>query len=263
MQASPRPLAVVTGASSGIGYNLARICAENGFDLVVAADQPLDEAAMDFRALGAQVDTVETELASRPGVDKLYAAIKGRAVDALLANAGHGLGRDFLEQEFNEVLHTIDTNITGTIYLVQKVATDMRARGQGRILITGAMAGFMPGSHQAVYKGTEAFIDSFSAALRDELKDTGVTLTCLMPGVTDTDFFVRADMLDVKGTQEDKADPSEVARTGFEAMMAGEADVVAGLKNKPQVAEARVKPSQIATGPHRKMVKPSLDSGIK
>ena len=263
MKASPRPLAVVTGASSGIGYNLARICAENGFDLVVAADQPLDEAAMDFRALGARVDTVETELASRPGVDKLYAAIKGRAVDALLANAGHGLGRDFLEQEFNEVLHTIDTNITGTIYLVQKVATDMRARGQGRILITGAMAGFMPGSHQAVYKGTEAFIDSFSAALRDELKDTGVTLTCLMPGVTDTDFFARADMLDAKGTQEDKADPAEVARTGFEAMMAGEADVMAGLKNKPQVAKARVTPSQIAAGPHRKIVKPKLFSGIK
>lgn len=226
MPSSPRPLAIVTGASSGIGYHLARSCAENGFDLVVAADQPLAEAARDFRALGAQVDTVETELAGRPGVDKLYAAVQGRAVDALLANAGHGLGRDFLEQEFNEVLHTIDTNITGTIYLVQKVATDMRARGQGRILITGAMAGFMPGSHQAVYKGTEAFIDAFSAALRDELKDTGVTLTCLMPGVTDTDFFVRADMPDTEvGTQRDKADPAEVARRGFEAMMAGAADV--------------------------------------
>ena len=243
MQASPRPLAVVTGASSGIGYHLAKICAENGFDLVVAADQPLDEAALDFRALGARVDTVETELASRPGVDKLYAAIKGRAVDALLANAGHGLGRDFLEQEFNEVLHTIDTNITGTVYLVQKVATDMRARGQGRILITGSMAGFMPGSHQAIYKGTEAFIDSFTAALRNELKETGVTVTCLMPGVTDTDFFVRADMLENKAeTQKDKADPADVARRGFEAMMAGKAEVVAGLKNEPHVAMAGVTP---------------------
>ena len=239
MPSSPRPLAIVTGASSGIGYNLAKICAENGFDLVVAADQPLDEAAMDFRALGARVDTVETELARRPGVDKLYAAVQGRAVDALLANAGHGLGRDFLEQNFNEVLHTIDTNITGTVYLVQKVATDMRARGQGRILITGAMADLMPGSHQAVYKGTEAFIDAFSAALRDELKNSGVTLTCLMPGVTDTDFFVRADMPDTEvGTQRDKADPAEVARRGFEAMMAGAPDVVAGLQSKPQGALA-------------------------
>ncbi len=239
MRSSPRPLAIVTGASSGIGYNLAKICAENGFDLVVAADQPLDEAAMDFRALGARVDTVETELAGRPGVDKLYAAVQGRAVDALLANAGHGLGRDFLEQDFNEALHTIDTNITGTVYLVQKVTTDMRARGQGRILITGAMAGFMPGSHQAVYKGTEAFIDAFSAALRDELKASGVTLTCLMPGVTDTDFFVRADIPDTEvGTQRDKADPAEVARRGFEAMMVGAADVVAGLQSKPQGAVA-------------------------
>jgi short-subunit dehydrogenase len=252
-----RPLAVVTGASSGIGYNLARCCAENGFDLVVAADQPLEEAVSDFRSLGAQVTAVQTELASRDGVDQLLAAVAGRRVDALLANAGHGLGKGFLEQNFAEVQHVIDTNITGTLYLLQKVATGMRSQGAGRILITGSIAGFMPGSFQAVYNGTKAFIDSFAAALRNELKDSGVTVTCLMPGATDTEFFARADMLDTKvGTDDSKADPADVAKTGFQAMMDGEADVVAGLKNKLQVAMAKVTPSQVLAEQHRKMAEP-------
>ncbi|MDB5851382.1 MAG: oxidoreductase [Rhodoferax sp.] len=252
-----RPLAVVTGASSGIGYNLARCCAENGFDLVVAADQPLEAAVGDFRALGAQVTAVTTELASRDGVDQLLAAVAGRPVDALLANAGHGLGRGFLEQNFAEVQHVIDTNITGTLYLLQKVAPDMRSRGQGRILITGSIAGFMPGSFQAVYNGTKAFIDSFAAALRNEMKDTGVTVTCLMPGATDTEFFARADMLDTKvGTDDGKSDPADVAKAGFEAMMDGEADVVAGLKNRLQAAMAKVTPSQVLAEQHRKMAEP-------
>ena len=172
-----RPLAVVTGASSGIGYELAKLCAENGFDLVLAADTPLAEAVAACRALGAQVETVETDLARLEGVDELYAAINGRPVDALLANAGHGLGRAFLDQDFDEARHVIDTNITGTVYLIQKVGRDMRARNSGRILITGSVAGFMPGSFQAVYNGTKAFIDSFSFALRNELKETEITVT--------------------------------------------------------------------------------------
>ena len=168
MSANARPLAVVTGASSGIGYELAKLCAENGYDLVVAADTPLEDAVQEFRRLGAQVDAVETDLARTEGVDKLYAAIKGRPVDALLANAGHGLGRAFLDQDFEEVRHVIDTNITGTVYLIHKVGRDMRARNRGRILITGSIAGFMPGSFQAVYNGTKALLDSFSFALFPE-----------------------------------------------------------------------------------------------
>src|SRR5215212_12205527 len=157
-----KPLAVVTGASSGIGYELAKLCAENGFDLVVVADTPIEEAAQAFRGLGAEVDAVETDLATVEGVDELYDAIRGRPVDALLANAGHGLGRAFLDQDFAEVRHVIDTNVTGTVYLIQKVGREMRARNKGRILITGSIAGFLPGSFQAVYNGTKAFIDSFS-----------------------------------------------------------------------------------------------------
>jgi short-subunit dehydrogenase len=254
---SNRPLAVVTGASTGIGYELAKLCVENGFDLVIAADQPkINEAAQDFRAQGAEVDAVLADLATLDGVDQLYAAIKGRPVDALLANAGHGLGRAFLEQNFDEVRHVIDTNITGTIYLIQKVCRDMKARGRGRILITGSIAGFMPGSFQAVYNGTKAFIDSFSFALRNELKDTDITVTCLMPGATDTEFFERADMLDTKvGTQE-KDDPAKVARDGFDAMMNGEGDVVSGWQNKLQTTLAAVTPSGMLAEQHRKMAEP-------
>jgi short-subunit dehydrogenase len=255
---SLRPLAIVTGASSGIGYHLARCAAQEGYDLVIAADQPLEAAVADLRALGAQVDAVQGDLSTREGLEALLAAVKGRTVDALLANAGHGLGRGFLDQDFGDVLHVVNTNISGTIYLVHKVGQAMRQQGRGRILLTGSIAGFMPGSFQAVYNGTKAFIDSFAAALRNELKDTGITVTCLMPGPTDTEFFARADMLDTKvGTDEDaKMDPAEVARIGFKAMQDGEADVVAGLKNKLQVAMAKVTPSQVSAEQHRKMAEP-------
>ena len=200
MPETAKPLAIVTGASSGIGYELAKLCAQNGYDLLIAADRAaIHDAAKEFQALGAEVEAVEADLATLEGVDKLYAAAKGRPVDALLANAGHGLGHAFLDQDFAEVRHVIDTNITGTIYLIQKVGRDMRASGEGRILITGSIAGFMPGTFQAVYNGTKAFIDSFSFALRNELKDTGVTVTCLMPGATETEFFERADMVDTQG----------------------------------------------------------------
>ena len=125
----------------------------------------------------------------------------------MLANAGHGLGRGFLDQNFEDVRHVIDTNVTGTVYLVQLVGRSMRSRGRGRILLTGSIAGFMPGTYQAVYNATKAFVDSFSFALRAELKDTGVTVTCLMPGATETDFFERADMLDTAVGRERRTIP--------------------------------------------------------
>lgn len=257
MATNVRPLAVVTGASSGIGRELALIAAREGFDLVLAADRDLEDAAADARANGARVDIVETDLATLQGVDELCAAIADRPVDALLANAGHGLGRAFLDQDFNDIRHVIDTNVTGTVYLIQQVGRGMNARGVGRILLTGSIAGFMPGTFQAVYNATKAFIDSFSLALREELKDSGVTVTCLMPGVTDTEFFVRADLMDTKvGTQKSKMDPAKVAEIGFAAMMKGESDVVAGLKNKVQTTLASVTPAELLAKQHRKMAEP-------
>jgi short-subunit dehydrogenase len=257
MSSNTRPFIIVTGASSGIGYELAKRCAEHGFDLLVAADKPaINQAAQDFRQIGVSVEAVEADLATLDGVDRLHAAVQGRPVDALLANAGHGLGHAFLDQDFNEVRHVIDTNITGTLYLIQKVGREMRARGQGRILITGSIAGFMPGTYSAVYNGTKAFIDSFSFALRAELKDTGVTVTCLMPGATETEFFERAGMLDTKVGQQEKDDPAEVAKIGFDAMMRGEGDVVSGWKNKLQTTIANVTPAGVLAERHRKMAEP-------
>jgi short-subunit dehydrogenase len=250
-------LAIVTGASTGIGYELARCCAENGFNLLIAADEPeIEDAAAAFRSLGVEVEAVEADLATTEGVDRLYGAVKGRPVDALLANAGRGLGGSFVDQDFSAVRHVIDTNITGTIYLAQKVGQDMRQRGQGRILFTGSIAGFTPGSFNATYNGTKAFIDSFSFALRNELKDAGVTVTCLMPGATETEFFERADLMDTKIGQSKKDDPADVAKAGFEAMMNGEGDVVTGWKNKLMSTAALVTPSDFLAEQHRKKTEP-------
>jgi short-subunit dehydrogenase len=253
-----RPLALVTGASSGIGYELAKCCGENEFDLLIVANEPqILEAAENLRMTGANVEAIEADLATCEGVDAVYAALAGRPVAALLANAGRGLGRAFLDESFEDIRRVIDTNVTGTVYLIHKVAPDMRRRGQGRILITGSIAGLMPGSYSAVYNGTKAFLDSFSFALRDELEDTGITVTCLMPGPTDTQFFERADMLDTNVGQSDaKDDPADVAKIGFHAMMEGQGDVVTGWKNKLRAAAAAITPSGVLAARHEKMAKP-------
>lgn len=252
-----RPLAVVTGASTGIGYQLARCCALEGFDLVVAADEPaIHAAASELQALGTTVEALEADLATVEGVDMLLERVGGRPVDALLANAGRGLGKGFLDQDFDDVMRVVNTNITGTIYLIQKVGRDMRQRQHGRILIVGSIAGFIPGAFQAVYNATKAFIDSFSFALRAEVADSGVTVTCLMPGATETEFFVRADMLDTKIGQGKKDDPAVVAATGFKAMMRGDGDVVSGWHNKLQSAIALVTPASILAEQHRKKAAP-------
>lgn len=257
MKPNERPLAVVTGASSGIGFELAKICAKEGFDLLIAADRPeLSQAAEAFRGLGAKVDTIEADLATIEGNEKLCTAVRDRPVSALIANAGHGLGHAFLDQDFEEARHVVDTNITGTIYLIHKLGADMRRRGQGKILITGSIAGFMPGTFSAVYNGSKAFLNSFSFALRNELKDTGVTVTCLMPGATETEFFKRADEMDTRVGQGKKDDPADVARDGFDAMMSGEGDVVSGWKNKLQTVMADVLPEDVLAEQHRKKAEP-------
>ena len=251
--------AVVTGASTGIGYELARCCAVHGFDLLIAADEPqIEEAAREIRAehRWVEVEALEADLATLEGSDRLYAATRGRHVDALLANAGRGLGRAFLEQDFADVRRVIDTNVTGTVYLIQKIGRDMCKARQGRILITGSIAGFMPGTYQAVYNGTKAFLDSFSFALRHEIAEHGVSVTCLMPGATETDFFERADMLDTNVGQAKKDDAAEVAKQGFEAMMAGKGQVITGWQNKLQAAIAHLAPSDLLAEMHRRKAAP-------
>lgn len=251
--------AIVTGASTGIGFELARLCASKGCDLLIAADEPEIETAAE--ALRKEVNSIavvalKADLATIEGVDKLYEVAQGRKVDVLMANAGRGLGHAFLDQEWARIRQVIDTNVMGTTYLLHRVGQDMRRRNEGQILITGSIAGFTPGSFQAVYNASKSYLNSLSFALREELRDTKVTVTCLMPGATETEFFARADMLDTKVGSEDKDDAAMVARKGFEAMMAGEGDVVTGLKNKIQSAVANVMPAEILAKQHRKQAEP-------
>jgi uncharacterized protein len=257
MATQARPLAVVTGASTGIGFELAMCCAQNGYGLLIAADEPaIHTAASEIASLGVSVEAVEADLATSEGVSRLYQAIGGREVAALLANAGRGLGRAFLDQDFGDIRRVIDTNVTGTLDLIHRVGRDMRAARRGRILITGSIAGFMPGTYQAVYNGTKALLDSFSFALRAELKDSGVTVTCLMPGATETEFFERADLMDTKVGTEKKQPADEVAKIGFEAMQRGDGDVVAGWTNKLRAAISHITPSETLAEVHRKMAAP-------
>ncbi|MES1983725.1 MAG: SDR family NAD(P)-dependent oxidoreductase [Pseudomonadota bacterium] len=251
--------AIVTGASTGIGFELACIAAENGYDLLVVADEPrIDAAAQDFKQNNVDVVSLEADLATLEGVDALLAATNGRKVDLLCANAGRGLGHGFLDQDVADWRRVVDTNITGTLYLLQKVLKEMVARDAGKVLITGSIAGFIPGSFQAVYNGSKAFVDSFADAIRNEIKESkGVTITTLMPGPVETEFFDRADMLDTSvGSSESKSDPADVARDGWDALMKGEAHIVSGWKNKIQAAVAHVTPAAVLAEQHRKMAEP-------
>jgi short-subunit dehydrogenase len=251
--------AIVTGASTGIGFELASLAAENGYDLLVVANEPLIEAAaQDFRRHGVDVRSIEADLSTIDGVDRLLESAEGRQIDLLFANAGVGTGGAFLEQDVSTWRHSIDTNVTGTVYLLQRVLRDMTAHNAGKILVTGSIAGYIPGSFNAVYNATKAFVDSFTEALRNELKDVdGVTLTTLMPGATDTEFFARAGMLDTQVGQDDgKADPAKVARDGWDALMAGKGHIISGWMNKAQVAASGVAPQSFLAEQHRKMAEP-------
>jgi short-subunit dehydrogenase len=255
---SSRPLAVVTGASSGIGLELARQFADNGYDLIVAAE---DAAIGDAPAqLPTAAEAVRVDLATRDGVERLYERIRldGRPVDAIALNAGIGAGGAFAtDTELATELRLIDLNVRSTVHLAKLVVRDMVARGEGRMLFTSSIASTMPGSFQAVYNASKSFVQSFALALRNELKDTNVTVTALMPGPTDTEFFERADMLDTKVGAGDKDDPADVAREGFEALMNGDERVVsASLSTKLQGRGSRFLPDSAKAAMHRRMAEP-------
>ena len=204
-----------------------------------------------------KVEPIKADLSTEEGVDRLWKVIEHRGVDYLMANAGRGLGHAFLEQDWDEIEAVIETNVTGTTALLHRMGRQMRARNQGRILIVGSIAGLMPGSFQAVYNATKAYLDTLSWAIRNELGDTEVTVTCLMPGPTDTEFFDRAHMQDTPvGKDEGKDDPAAVARTGYRAMLRGSSGVTTGFKNKVQAALAGVVPDSALATMHRRMAEP-------
>jgi short-subunit dehydrogenase len=255
-----RPFAVITGASSGIGFELAKIFAENGFDLLINAEDDLSDAQRSLANEESQIEAVRADLSKPKGVEKLYEHIQkaGRPVDAIALNAGIGEGGDFtrdtsLEQE----LELIDLNVRSTVHLSKLVLRDMVQRGEGRILFTSSIASTMPGTFQAVYNASKSFVQSFALAIRRELKDTGVTVTSLMPGPTETEFFERAHMQDTRVGSADKDDPAEVARQGFDALMKGKERVVAGsLANRLMAYGGRFVPDRAKAEAHRLMAEP-------
>ena len=241
---------IVTGASSGIGLELTKLAANDGVALLLVADRDLSEAESAAKAHGAsQVETLETDLGTRDGIEKLVEAIGERPVDALIANAGHGLGDAFLTQKWEDIAHVIDTNVKGTVSLVHKIGGNMVLRDEGRILVTGA--------YQLVYNSTKAFVNDFCVGLANELKATDVVISCLMPGVTDTHFFDRAGMEDTQaGQMKNKADPAKVARDGYDALLKGETQEVSGFMNKVQDVFAGLLPDELVAQMHRRLAKP-------
>ena len=257
--ADTRPLALVTGASSGIGLELARQFASGGHDLVlVAEDDGLLTAAAELQAAGAQVQPVQADLRTAQGVQDVWSAVRagGRPLDAAALNAGVGYGGAFVEQDLAGVLALVDLDVRSTVHLAHLVLTEMVARGQGRVLFTSSVASTMPGPFQAAYNASKSFVQSFAEALQGELPD-GVTVTSLMPGPTDTAFFSRARLLDSVMGQAPKDDPADVARQGYEALMAGRRKVVAAsLLTKVMTAGNAVLPDQVKVLGHRLIARP-------
>ena len=256
-------LAVVTGASSGIGLELAKQFADNGFDLVInAEDAGVVAVAQQLREHGADVTPVQADLRTYDGVEELYAAVTatGRPVAAAALNAGVGQGGAFLDIELADEQDIIDLNITSTVHLAKRLLRDMAVHNEGRLLITSSIASTMPGSFQAVYNASKSFLQSFAEAVQNELKDTEVVITSLMPGPTDTNFFHRAEMDNTAVGQGSKDDPAQVAKQGFEALMDGRSKLVAGsVKTKAQGVANKVLPDKLKAAAHRQMAEPQSD----
>ena len=254
--------ALITGATSGIGLELAKLFAKDQYNLVLVArdQQELDNTATDLRQNGVDVVTISKDLFNRDEAFSLYDEVrnKGIQVDVLVNDAGQGVYGKFQDTDIDRELKIIDLNIASLVILTKCFLTDMLVRNSGKILNLASIASKTPGPWQSVYHATKAFVLSFSQAVREEIKDTEVTITALMPGVTDTDFFNKADMNDSKAVQDPDAmaDPADVAKDGYDALMSGKDKVISGLKNKLQMGLSNVTPDTMVAHNMNEMQKP-------
>lgn len=254
--------ALITGATMGIGYELAKLFAKDGYNLIIVArtKKDLDEAAADFSSYGVEVTPIVKDLFEPNAAFELYEEVKekGIIVNVLVNDAGQGQYGLFVEQDLQRLLKIVQLNIVSLTALTHLFLKDMVARNEGKILQLASVASVVPGPYQAVYHATKAYVFSFTEALIGELKGTDVTMTALQPGVTDTDFFRKADMLDSKAVQDKSkmADPADVAKDGYEALMKGDDKVVSGFKNKVQVAMSNIMPETVVAEQLKKQQEP-------
>ncbi|PZR53099.1 oxidoreductase [Xylanimonas oleitrophica] len=253
-------VAVVTGASSGIGLEIARELIDKGFDVIVTAeDAGLTAAAQELALTGSRVDAVQADLTTREGLDSLVEAVHavGRPVDALVLNAGVANAGPFVETPLEGDLEVVALNVTAVVYLAKKLVPPMVERGEGAVLVTSSVAGTMPGPWYATYAASKAFELSFAEAVRHELKDTGVTVTALVPGPTDTEFFEDNDMEDLPVGQGPKDDPVKVAKEAVKGLLKGDDKVVVrSFKAKMQAATGAVLPPKAQAAVHASTTKP-------
>ncbi|TGE28127.1 SDR family NAD(P)-dependent oxidoreductase [Hymenobacter metallicola] len=260
--ANEQKFALVTGATSGIGYELAKLLAQDKYNLVIVArnQQELDKTAAEFeQEYGIRVVPLAKDLFQREAPFEVYETVRaqGLEVEVLVNDAGQGQYGEFIETDINRELDIIQLNIGAYVVLTKCFLKEMVARGSGKILQVSSIGGELPGPLQSVYHGTKAFVTSFTEAIREETKDSGVTITALLPGVTDTDFFRKADMERSKLVAEStKADPAKVARDGYEALLAGKDKIISGLKNKVQVAVSNVIPDDLVAANMHQQGKP-------
>lgn len=266
MDSNHRLFAVVTGASSGIGYELAKVFAKNGYDLFIAAeDERLEDASRDLEGL-TEVKAVRVDLADYEGVQKLWSAVEAtsRKVDAIAINAGVGVGGRFAETDLEEELNLVQLNVTSVVHLAKLAVRHMVSNGSGKILITSSIAAEMPAPLEAVYGASKAFDLSFAKGLNYELKDNGITVTALQPGPTDTDFFRRAHMEGTTVGSEGKHtnDPAQVAEQGYDALMNGKDHVFASsFKTKAQGELSKFMPESVKAAMHEKQAEPKSAKG--
>ncbi|MCX2481515.1 SDR family oxidoreductase [Pedobacter sp. MC2016-15] len=240
--------ALITGATSGIGFELAKLFAVDGYNLVIVSrhQDELDAKVAKLEKNGIKVIPIAKDLFDPEEAFALFADLQSQhiRIDILVNNAGQGVYGEFEDTDIDRELDIINLNISSLVVLTKLFVKEMIERNSGKVLNLASVASKLPGPWQAVYHGTKAFVLSFTEAIREELKDTDITVTALMPGVTDTDFFNKADMLDSKAVQDKDAmsDPADVAKDGYEALMAGKDKVISGMKNKLQVGMSNVLP---------------------